>query len=88
MSEPRIIFMGTPVFACGILQRLIDEGCNIVGVVSQPDKKVGRKQELQPTPIKQLDDSMFMTPYGRVCAAGSRLILQSFMGKLKPAYHS
>ena len=54
MSEQRIIFMGTPVFACGILQRLIDEGCNIVGVVSQPDKKVGRKQELQPTPIKQL----------------------------------
>ena len=44
MSEQRIIFMGTPVFACGILQRLIDEGCNIVGVVSQPDKKVGRKQ--------------------------------------------
>ena len=54
MSEQRIIFMGTPVFACGILQRWIDEGCNIVGVVSQPDKKVGRKQELQPTPIKQL----------------------------------
>lgn len=54
MSEQRIIFMGTPVFACGILQRLIDDGYHVVGVVSQPDKRVGRKQELQSTPVKQL----------------------------------
>lgn len=54
MSKQRIIFMGTPVFACGILQRLIDDHYHVVGVVSQPDKRVGRKQELQSTPVKQL----------------------------------
>ena len=46
--------MGTPDFACAILQRLIDEKYNVVAVVSQPDKKVGRKQELTMTPIKVL----------------------------------
>ena len=35
----KIIFMGTPEFACGILQSLIDEDYNVVAVVSQPDKK-------------------------------------------------
>lgn len=50
----RICFMGTPQFACGILQRLIDEKMQIIGVVSQPDKKTGRKQQLTMTPVKQL----------------------------------
>ena len=54
MKDYRVVFMGTPVFACGILQTLIDEGYNVVMAVSQPDKKVGRKQELQETPVKQL----------------------------------
>ena len=54
MNNKRIIFMGTPDFACAILQRLIDEKYNVVAVVSQPDKKVGRKQELTMTPIKVL----------------------------------
>lgn len=49
-----IIFMGTPDFACGILQALIDNGYNVVAVVSQPDKKVGRKQEIKHTPVKSL----------------------------------
>ncbi len=49
-----IIFMGTPIFACGILQALIDEKYNVVAVVSQPDKKVGRKQEVVNTPVKKL----------------------------------
>ena len=54
MKNSRIVFMGTPDFACGILQRLIDEQYNVVAVVSQPDKKTGRKQVLTPTPVKQL----------------------------------
>lgn len=52
MEKPRIIFMGTPDFACGILDSLVDMGQNVVAVVSQPDKKVGRKQILQETPVK------------------------------------
>ena len=48
----RILFMGTPVFACAILERLCQEGYTPVAVVSQPDKKTGRKQLLTPTPVK------------------------------------
>ncbi|MDO4996021.1 MAG: methionyl-tRNA formyltransferase [Bacilli bacterium] len=49
----KVIFMGTPEFAVPILEGLI-ENYNVVGVVSQPDKKVGRHQELKPTPIKEV----------------------------------
>lgn len=54
MSDKRIIFMGTPEFACGILQTLIDLKTNVVGVVCQPDKLVGRKQVLTACAVKQL----------------------------------
>lgn len=50
----RILFMGTPVFACSILKCLMDHHYHVVGVVSQPDKKVGRKQILTPTPVKKM----------------------------------
>ena len=50
----KIIFMGTPDFACTILEHLLYGNDNVVAVVSQPDKKVGRKQQLQPTPVKEL----------------------------------
>ena len=45
--------MGTPDFSVPVLQGLIDY-YDVVGVVSQPDKRVGRKQELVVTPIKKL----------------------------------
>lgn len=48
----KILFMGTPVFACAILDRLCQEGYTPIGVISQPDKKVGRKQIITPTPVK------------------------------------
>ncbi len=54
MNKLKVVFMGTPEFACGILQALIDEKYNILAVVSQPDKRVGRKQELKNTPVKQV----------------------------------
>lgn len=51
----RIVFMGTPDFSVNVLQGLIDNyRDDIVGVVSQPDRKVGRHQELKNTPIKEL----------------------------------
>ncbi|MBR5872451.1 MAG: methionyl-tRNA formyltransferase [Oscillospiraceae bacterium] len=50
----RIVFMGTPDFAAAILKRLIDTGRNVVGVFSQPDKPVGRKQIVMPTATKAL----------------------------------
>ncbi len=50
--DKRIIFMGTPDFAAYILEELIKNGVKPGLVVSQPDKKVGRKQVLTPTPVK------------------------------------
>lgn len=52
MKEKRVVFMGTPDFAVPVLKKLI-EFTNVVLVVSQPDKKVGRNQELKMTPVKQ-----------------------------------
>ena len=49
----KIVFMGTPDFAVNVLQGLIDN-YDVVGVVSQPDKKIGRHQVLTNTPVKEL----------------------------------
>ncbi|MFY4773836.1 methionyl-tRNA formyltransferase [Metabacillus sp. RGM 3146] len=48
----RIVFMGTPDFSVPVLRRLIDEGYNVAGVVTQPDRPKGRKKELTPPPVK------------------------------------
>ena len=50
----KIVFMGTPDFAVNVLQGLIDNNYDVVGVVSQPDKEVGRKRILTPTPVKEV----------------------------------
>ncbi|WP_339063438.1 methionyl-tRNA formyltransferase [Tepidibacillus marianensis] len=49
----RIVFMGTPEFAVPSLQSLVDQGHDVVGVVTQPDRPKGRKQILTPSPIKE-----------------------------------
>ncbi len=50
----RIIFMGTPEFAVESLKGLVEGGYNVVAVVTQPDKPVGRHQDtLQPSQVKQ-----------------------------------
>ena len=54
MSDIRVVFMGTPVFACTVLQTLIDEKYNIVAAVTQPDKPVGRHHEIAKTPVHEL----------------------------------
>lgn len=49
----KIVFMGTPDFAAGALQALIEEGYDITAVVTQPDKAKGRSKELQFSPVKE-----------------------------------
>ena len=46
--------MGTPEFGCAMLQELLNEERNVVAVVTQPDKLVGRKQILTFSPVKKL----------------------------------
>jgi methionyl-tRNA formyltransferase len=47
-----IVFMGTPDFSVPVLQQLIKDGYNVIGVVTQPDRPVGRKREITPPPVK------------------------------------
>ncbi len=50
----KIVFAGTPDFAVVPLQNLIDNGFEVVGVITQPDKPQGRKGILTPPPVKTL----------------------------------
>jgi len=45
--------MGTPDFAVGSLEALVKAGCNIVGVVTAPDKPAGRGMKLQESAVKK-----------------------------------
>jgi len=49
----RIVFMGTPQFAVTSLDALIQAGCDVVGVVTAPDKPAGRGQKLSESAVKQ-----------------------------------
>lgn len=49
----RIIFMGTPEFAVESLKAIVEVGYNVVGVITMPDKAVGRGYKLQPSAVKQ-----------------------------------
>lgn len=53
MKDKKVIFMGTPDFSVPVLEGLIKE-TNVVLVVTQPDKKVGRKQILKYSPVKEV----------------------------------
>ncbi|GAB3547533.1 methionyl-tRNA formyltransferase [Spirosoma fluminis] len=54
MPQPlRIVFMGTPDFAVASLQRLLGAGCNVVAVVTAPDRPSGRGLQLLPSPVKK-----------------------------------
>ena len=50
----RILFWGTPEFACVPLRALLGEGYEVVGVVTQPDKPQGRNRTLSAPPVKEI----------------------------------
>ncbi len=52
-TGPRIIFMGTPDFAVASLDALAEAGCNIVGVITAPDKPAGRGMKLTESAVKK-----------------------------------
>ncbi|WP_460912946.1 methionyl-tRNA formyltransferase [Spirosoma areae] len=54
MAQPlRLVFMGTPDFAVASLHRLLGGGCNIVAVVTAPDRPSGRGLQLIPSAVKK-----------------------------------
>ena len=51
----KLIFMGTPDFAATVLEGLLDDAnYNVLAVVTQPDRAVGRKKEIKMTPVKEI----------------------------------
>ena len=53
-TDLRIVYMGTPDFAVAPLRKLVEGGYNVVGVITMPDKPIGRHQtELSASPVKQ-----------------------------------
>ena len=49
----RILFMGTPDFAVASLKRLVEDGHELCGVFTQPDKPKNRGHKLTPSPVKE-----------------------------------
>ena len=57
-EELRIIYMGTPEFAVPALEKLVENGWNVVGVITAPDKPQGRGQKLVGSPVKQAAEKL------------------------------
>jgi len=57
----RILFWGTPLFALPSLRALTEEGHEMVGVVTQPDRPSGRGRKLTPSPVRQVADEEGLT---------------------------
>lgn len=74
----KIIFMGTPEFAVPCLQKIIDEGHEVLAVVTQPDKPKGRGKKLSMPPVKELALKHDIDVYQPIKARE-----ESFVNKLK-----
>ena len=53
-NKMKVVFMGTPDFAAGILESIINAGHQVVLAVTQCDKRKGRGQEMMFPPVKQM----------------------------------
>ena len=88
----RIVFMGTPTFAVPILEALIEK-YEVVLVVSQPDKEVGRKKILTPSPVKEValknnievfQPTKIKEDYGKILEAKPDIIVTAAYGQIIP----
>ena len=92
MKNTKVIFMGTPDFAVPILQTLIDN-TEVVLVVTQPDKLVGRNKILTPPPVKALAESnnievfqptKIKEDYEKITSLNADLIITCAYGQIIP----
>src|SRR5690349_18735760 len=78
MDELKIVFMGTPEFAVASLDALVKAGCNIVGVVTAPDKPAGRGMKLNESAVKK-----YAVEHGLNVLQPEKLKSPSFINSLK-----
>ena len=73
----KLVFMGTPAFSATVLEGLLtDERYDIVAVVTQPDRAVGRKKEIRMTPVKEVALAHDLTIYQPEKLSGSEEMAQ------------
>ncbi|HLS07142.1 MAG TPA: methionyl-tRNA formyltransferase [Bacillota bacterium] len=89
----KIVFMGTPDFSVSVLEQLIKSPYEIVLVVTQPDRPVGRKRTLTPPPVKKLAQKHHIpvyqpenirTQYEQILAYEPDLIVTAAYGQILP----
>lgn len=80
MAKLRIVFLGTPDIACGFLARIAASGHEIAGVVSQPDRPVGRGLKLCCAPVNALAAEMKLEAF----KPSSKKELHDTIARLKP----
>ena len=79
-KEIKIIFMGTPSISAYVLEEMIKEGYNIIGVISQPDRPQGRKHIISATPTKEVANR-----YNIPCYQKEKIRLDyEFLKEIKP----
>lgn len=77
-KDLRIVYLGTPEFAVEPLRRLVEGGFNVVGVITAPDKPVGRHQRLQAPAVKEYAQSV-----GLPILQPERLKDEAFLAELR-----
>ena len=89
----RIVFMGTPEFSVNVLDGLLESGYDVVLVVTQPDKLVGRKQVVEYSPVKKyalekglniFQPKKIKDEYEEVLAAKPDVIITAAFGQFIP----
>ncbi|WP_408010936.1 methionyl-tRNA formyltransferase [Pseudalkalibacillus sp. A8] len=89
----KVVFMGTPDFSVPILKRIIRDGFEVVAVVTQPDKPVGRKKVITPPPVKRealrheipvLQPKKVRTEYEEILKYDPDLIITAAYGQILP----
>ena len=73
----KIVYAGTPEFAVAPLQKIIEAGYEVVGVITQADKPQGRKGILTPPPVK----TFALNTWRRLRRLAGRLCSLARMGK-------
>lgn len=80
MTKLRIVFLGTPDIACGFLGRIAASGHDVAGVISQPDRAVGRGLKICCAPVNALAGELSLDAY----KPASKRELHEVISELKP----
>lgn len=75
----RVVFLGTPEWAVPSLRGLVDAGLQVAGVVTAPDKPVGRSRTPRPSPVKQAAGELGIEPLLQPKTLKSRSVRESIL---------